>query len=59
MGGASSTIEAPTKSELKRLAKQWLRDAKAAGLTDIRLGYDPKRAQQTDGGYTIQLSAHT
>ena len=60
MGGVSSTIDAPTKTELKKLVTQWERMAKDAGLGDIRLGYDPGRVETTEeGGYKIQVWAHT
>ena len=59
MGGMFSFIEAPTKSEVMKISLRWLRDAKAQGLEDIRLGYDPKKVVRTETGYGIQLWAHT
>ncbi len=59
MAGIFSTIEAPTKTELKNLVTQWERMAKDAGLEDIRLGYDPEKVEKTEDGYKIQVWAHS
>jgi len=59
MGGSMGTVSARTKTELKRKAQQWIREAKSAGLNDIRRGWDPERVVKTDNGYEISLWAHT
>ena len=59
MGGMATTIEAPTKTELRKLAREWERHAKAMGLEDIRAGYDPARVEATEDGYKILVWAHT
>ena len=58
MAGATQTIEAPTKTELRKMVKDWEQQVKDSGLTDIRMGYDPARVQKTDGGYSIRVWAH-
>ena len=58
MAGTIQVIEARTKTELRSLVKEWERSVKAAGLEDIRLGYDPERVTRTAGGYSIQVWAH-
>lgn len=59
MAGARDTLSARTKTELKKRVQEWIRDAKEAGLEDIRLGWDPDRVIQTDDGYSIQVWAHS
>ena len=59
MGGTITTLYAGTKTELKREVQQWIRDAKGAGLKDIRLGWDPKRVVKTSNGYGIHVWAHS
>lgn len=59
MGGNLQTISANTLEELKQKAQAWIREAKAAGLTDIRRGWDESRVKKTKNGYKIQLWAHS
>lgn len=59
MGGASTTLTARTKTELKRKVQKWTSEAKARGLTDIRRGWDPDRVVKTDSGYEITVWAHS
>lgn len=59
MGGSIATISARTKTELKKKVQEWIRGAKAAGLTDIRRGWDPDRIVKTENGYEIEVYAHT
>ena len=58
MGGVFSTIEADTKSELRKIVLDWQQQAKAIDF-EIRLGWDPKRAVKTDTGYVIMVWAHS
>ena len=59
MGGNLRTISAKNKTELKERVQEWVREAKAVGLTDIRRGYDPERVVKTEKGYKIQVWAHS
>lgn len=59
MGGNTETISARTKTELKKKAEQWIREAKRAGLKDIRQGWDPEKVIKTEKGYKITLWAHS
>ena len=52
-------LEAPTKAELRRLAYEWMKEAKAMGLQDIRVGYRSDRVEVTENGYAILVSAHS
>ena len=58
MAGVRQTIQAPTKTELRNLVREWQKRAKDSGISDIRLGYDPERVVKTDGGYSIEVWAH-
>ncbi len=59
MGGASGYLEAPTKTELRKLVQEFTKSMKAAGLEDIRLGWDPARVVKTKDGYKIRIWAHS
>lgn len=59
MGGMISDIEAPTKTELRKLVQQWRGQVRAMGLEDIRLDYDPERIEKTPDGYKIRVWAHS
>ena len=59
MAGTFTDITAPTKTELKKLVQQWIRDAKASGLEDIRLGWNSENVVKTEDGYKIQVWAHS
>ena len=59
MGGMLGHIEAPTKTELRRLVQRWAAEMRDMGLEDIRLGWDTKRAVKTEDGYKIQVWAHS
>ncbi len=60
MAGTMETLYAPTRTELRKKALEWERQAKGAMLTDIRAGYDPDRVQESDdGGYCILMIAHS
>ena len=59
MGGASTTLEAKTKTELKRKVQKWIIEAKGKGLEDIRRGWDPERVVKIKNGYRITVWAHT
>jgi hypothetical protein len=59
MGGTSETLRAKTETELKKKVEKWIIGAKASGLTDIRLGWDPDRVVKTKNGYEIGVWAHS
>ena len=59
MAGTRTTLSAKTKTELKKKVREWIAEAKAHNLTDIRLGWDPKRVVKTEDGYQIQVWAHS
>ena len=59
MGGMFCDIDAPTKTELRKLVQQWARAMKDIGLEDIRLGYDPNKVEKTEDGYKIRVWAHS
>ena len=60
MAGVIEILEAPTKTELKKKALEWERQAKGMMISDIRAGYDPDRVQESDdGGFWIQMIAHS
>jgi len=60
MGGTGVRLEARTKTELRSKATAWLKDARNAGLDDIRQGWDPDHVTKgKDGLYRITLLAHT
>jgi len=60
MGGAMQVLRARTKKGLEEKAREWTRNMKDIGLEDIRLGWDPKRAEKAeDGWWEIRVWAHT
>jgi len=59
MAGVITILSAKTKTELKKKVQEWIAEAKAHNLTDIRLGWDPKRVVKTEDGYQIQVWAHS
>ena len=58
MAGTTVVLTARTKTELKRKAQEWQRDAREAGM-DIHFAYEDDRVNKTEEGYTILLRAHT
>lgn len=58
MAGFSATLKARTKTELKRKAQKWTKEAREQGL-DIVFGWDPDHAVKTDDGYSIFVRAHS
>ncbi len=58
MAGQRVTFEARTKKELEEKVREWAQRAHDLGLTDIRLGWDPRRAKKTTMGYVIEVWAH-
>lgn len=59
MAGAMTILSAKTKTELKEKVREWIVEAKAHGLTDIRLGWDSGRVVKTANGYQIEVWAHS
>lgn len=59
MAGFHVTIDAATKTELRKLVQDWARQMKAAGLEDIRLGWDSNRVTKTEDGWKITVWAHS
>ena len=59
MAGAMETLSAKTKAELRKKVTKWTAEAKRKNLTDIRLGWDPKRVVETEDGYQIEVWAHS
>jgi hypothetical protein len=59
MGGAMETLTARTKKELEKKAREWQRGMRESGLEEIRLGWDPNRAEKTKDGWQIKMWAHT
>ena len=58
MGGASSYLQAKTKTELRKKAAEFERNAKAQGLY-VDAGYCPERVDKLEDGYGILVHAHT
>jgi len=59
VGGTITTLSAKTKTELKKKVQEWIAEANANNLTDIRRGWDPKRVVKTKDGYQIRVWAHS
>lgn len=59
MGGMLNKLTAKTKTELEKMARDWLRRPREQGW-EIRMGWDPKRAEKNDDGeWEITLWIHT
>ncbi len=59
MGGVREVLRARTKNELEEKTHEWVRNMKYAGATEIRSGWDPKRAEKAeDGWWEIRVLAH-
>ena len=58
MGGAATTITAPTMAELKKQVERWEKEAKGTGLY-MDAGFDIDRVEETEEGYQILVHAHS
>ena len=60
MSGAREVLRARTKTELAEKTHEWVRNMKDMNLGDIRLGWNPKRAEKAeDGWWEIRVWAHS
>jgi hypothetical protein len=59
MGGASTTLTAPTVEALKAMVLVWYQQAKDQGLEWNRHPWDPDHVVQTEEGFSYLVSAHT
>jgi len=58
MGGTFKTIEAKTKTELRKKVTAFTSEAKSMDF-DVRQGWDPTKVEKTKEGYKITVWAHS
>ena len=56
MSTVHKEITAKTKTELRKLARQWIASAREHEFGFVEAGYDPERVQKTEDGYKINIA---
>lgn len=57
MSTMHTTITAKTKTELRKLAREWFTTMKGGGFGYVEADYRPDRVKKTEDGYAITVAA--
>ena len=57
MSAIHTTLTAKTKTELRKLAREWLASARGGGFGYVEADYRPDRVKKTEDGYSITVAA--